>query len=155
MLVQGKYLSFRDNLEDVYKIRREVFQVEQGVDSSIELDEYDKEAVHVIVFVGDKFVATGRLYKKDDKFFIGRIAVLKEERGKKYGDFVVRMLVDRAFLSGANEVLLGSQLSAVGFYERIGFEPYGEEYEEAKIIHRKMRLKKGALCKDCHGKNKL
>ena len=44
----------------------------------------------------------------EEYYKIGRIAVKKECRGKKYGDFIVRMLVDKAFTMGAKEVFVGN-----------------------------------------------
>jgi predicted GNAT family N-acyltransferase len=150
MLVQGKYLSYKDDLKEIFEIRKKVFQLEQGVDPKLEFDQLDKIATHVIVHVGSKAVATGRIIYNADTYVIGRVAVIKEERGKKYGDFVVRMLVDRAFMAGAKEVLIGSQINAIGFYEKLGFTTYGEEYVEAGINHKHMKLKNGNLCKECH-----
>lgn len=148
-MIEGKFLSGEDDLTEAFEIRRQVFQIEQKVDPKLEFDEYDKSAVHVVIHTRDKAVATGRIIKKDNTYKIGRIAVLQEERGKKYGDFVVRMLIDKAFQSGAEEVMVGSQIQAVGFYRKIGFEVYGEEYVEAGINHIAMKLKKEALCKEC------
>lgn len=152
MMVEGKFISYQDeDLDKVFDIRRQVFQIEQGVDAELEFDDLDKEAVHVLVTVGGKAVACGRLLKESDTdcFRIGRVAVLKEERGRQYGDFVVRMLVDRAFQAGAKEIVLGSQLYAVDFYRKIGFVPFGEEYLDAGIKHIPMIMKTGGMCRDC------
>lgn len=149
MLVEGKFRSYQEDLTDAFEIRRKVFQEEQGVSAEIEFDELDKQAVHVIVYVGEKAVATGRVFNEGDTYHIGRVAVLKEERGRQYGDFVVRMLADKAFQTGADEVFLGAQISARGFYEKLGFVPCGEEYIEADILHVPMKLKKEAVCSLC------
>lgn len=150
MIVEGKFLSYKDNLSDAFEIRKQVFQIEQGVSAEEEFDALDKEAIHVVIYSGGKAVATGRLLMLNDKFVIGRVCVRKEERGKQYGDFVVRMLVDKAFQSGAEEVILGSQIHAMGFYEKIGFVPYGEIYMDAGIEHRYMKMIKDQLCKKCN-----
>lgn len=149
MIIQGKFKSYEDDLSDAFEIRKKVFQDEQNVNSEIDYDEWDKYAMHVVIYVSDKAVATGRLVFDGDTYRIGRVAVLKEERGKQYGDFVVRMLVDRAFQSGAKEIILGSQLHVIGFYEKLGFKSFGEEYEEAGIKHMKMRLTQGNMCSKC------
>lgn len=151
-MIEGKYLSYGDDLDEVFKIRKEVFQVEQQVSEEIERDALDQEAIHVLVYSGKKAVATGRILYDGNEYKIGRIAVLKEERGKEYGDFVVRLLVDKAFVSGAKEVLLGAQKQVIGFYEKIGFEVYGEPYMDAGIEHMHMRLRKQNLCRGCGGK---
>lgn len=149
-MIQGKYLFYNDDLSDAFKIREQVFQIEQNVDKEIEFDQLDDEAIHVVVYEKDSPVATGRLLFDGKEFHIGRIAVLKEKRGKKYGDFTVRMLIDKAFLMGAEEVTLGAQLQVIDFYKKIGFIPYGEEYEEAGIMHRNMKIIPSDICKECH-----
>ena len=42
---------------------------------------------------------------------------------------------------GDPEVMLHAQVSAVGFYERAGFQAHGERFEEAGIGHLAMRCK--------------
>lgn len=148
-MIKGVYLNGEEDLTDAFSIRRKVFIEEQKVPEEIEMDELDAYAIHAVAYDGDKAVATGRIIYDGDTYKIGRIAVLKEERGKQYGDFIVRMLVDKAFLHGAKEVLLGAQLPAVGFYEKIGFKPCGEEFEEAGIPHIPMKLQHDGLCKKC------
>lgn len=149
-MIKGVYLNGEDNLTDVLAIRKKVFVEEQKISEEIEFDGMDAYAIHAVAYEADKAVATGRIIYDGDTYKIGRVAVLKEERGKKYGDFIVRMLVDKAFLHGAEEVILGSQLHAAGFYEKIGFEQYGEIFEEAGIPHIHMKLKREGLCKKCN-----
>lgn len=149
MLIEGKYLFFGDNLSDSFAVRGKVFQEEQGIPKEIELDNLDNDAVHVVVYVDHSPVATGRMIFDGKNYYIGRVAVLKEERRKKYGDFVVRMLADKAFMMGAKEIYINSQESVVGFYEKIGFAVCGEKHIEADIIHVPMKLVRTGLCKNC------
>lgn len=149
-MIQGKFLFYLDDLSEVFDIRSQVFQKELGIDSKIDEDGLDLEAAHVLVFNDEnKPVATGRLLFGDNNFRIGRVAVLKEERGKYYGDFVVRMLADKAFLMGAEEVSLCSMCNVQHFYEKIGFESVGDEFEVAGIRHITMVIKNDRVCKKC------
>ena len=150
MVVKGVYLNGENDLTDAINIRRKVFIEEQNVAEEIEIDGMDPYAIHAVAYIEDKAVATGRIIYDGDTYKIGRVAVLKEERGKQYGDFIMRMLIDKAFLHGAEEVILGAQIHAVGFYEKLGFEQYGEVFEEAGISHIHMKLKNGNLCKKCN-----
>ncbi|MGB8451085.1 MAG: GNAT family N-acetyltransferase [Anaerocolumna sp.] len=154
-MVQGKYLYYGDDLSEVFKIRRKVFIDEQGIAPEEEFDDYDNLAVHALVYDNTnnkKAVATGRVYHDGENYRIGRIAVLKEERGKYYGDFVVRLLVDKAFLAGAEEVIINAQVNAIKFYEKIGFIPYGDIFDEAGIEHVVMKVKLNSICKKCDKK---
>ena len=125
-MLEGRYLFFGDDLTDARRIRYEVFEKEQKVPHEIEFDNLDDEAIHVVVYEDQKPVGTGRLLFDGENYKIGRIAVIKEERGKKYGDFVVRMLIDKAFLMGAKRVYANVQLHS-DVYKRQDIELSGEE----------------------------
>jgi predicted GNAT family N-acyltransferase len=117
-------------------IRFTVFVEEQGVPREIELDEYDPICVHAVVFEQGKAVATGRLLPDGH---IGRMAVLKERRGRGIGARMLEALIQRARERGDAEVALSAQVHAVPFYLANGFVPEGEEYVEAGIRHLAMR----------------
>ncbi|MFU0827719.1 MAG: N-acetyltransferase domain-containing protein [Lachnoclostridium sp.] len=155
-MVQGKYLHYGDDLSEVMNIRRKVFVEEQGISEEEEFDEYDDQAIHALVYDVNnekRPVATGRVYYDGNHYRIGKIAVLKEERGKYYGDFVVRLLINKAFLSGAEEVVVSAQKKVVPFYEKIGFKTYGESYEEAGTEHILMKVKLDTVCTKCKEHN--
>lgn len=145
MYITGKYiLGALGGLEDILKIRRKVFIEEQGIPEEIELDGQDDKAIFALAYEeGEDFktpVASGRLLFLGDEFKIGRVCTLKQYRKKGYGDFVVRMLIDKAFTMGAKEVVVDAQLPAVDFYKTIGFTEIGEQFEEAGILHQKMKV---------------
>lgn len=148
-MIQGKFIVGLEGLKETGFIRYQVFTEDQGVPPEEEQDFYDHFAHHLLVLEGDEPVGTGRLIIKDGAFLIGRIAVLPSFRGKGYGEFVVRVLVDRAFLIGAKSVEVHSQLHAVKFYEKLGFEAYGAPYIESGIEHVSMKIQPGQMTSDC------
>jgi len=122
-------------------IRKEVFILEQGVPPELEFDGLDDTAAHVLAFVSDQPVGTGRVLADGH---IGRIAVLCDCRGQGLGAEIVLALVDEAAKAGCNEVYLGAQKHAVGFYEKLGFVAYGEDFMDAGIPHIHMKMSIGA-----------
>jgi predicted GNAT family N-acyltransferase len=121
------------------KIRLEVFVDEQGVPPELEMDELDAEAVHVLATVEGDPVGTGRLVLLEDgNARIGRMAVLRAQRSQGVGSAVLTALVEQARQRGVCTAVLAAQLHAIPFYERGGFTAYGEEFEEAGILHRMM-----------------
>lgn len=134
-MIFGKWYDAKDNLKDAYEIRTKVFVEEQNISKNIEFDNKDKFSNHLVVYKDNMPVATGRLLIENNKYVLGRIAVLKEERGNKYGDLILRMLIRKAFDLGADIIELHSQLSAVEFYKKLGFKIVGKPYEEASILH--------------------
>ena len=119
-------------------IRLAVFVEEQGVPAELEMDEMDVQCIHALAFDGERAVATGRLLPDGH---IGRMAVLKGFRGKGAGGALLAKLMEAAKSRGDREVLLSAQVHAVPFYQAYGFELFGEVYEEAGILHQKMRRK--------------
>ena len=117
-------------------IRFAVFVEEQGVPRDIELDEMDGACVHALAFEGEAAVGTGRLLPDGH---IGRMAVLKQWRGRGIGGRMLERLIEEARSRGDREVALSAQVHAAGFYRAHGFVEEGGEYLEAGIPHQAMR----------------
>ncbi len=158
-MIQGKLLSFGDDLTEVKNIRSRVFIDEFNLSKEVEFDSLDLEAVHVLVY-GDeisednkpKGVATGRITYDGEICEIGHIAVLKEYRNNEYGDFTVRMLINRAMLSGIPEIVIYSPSETIGFFEKLGFVLM-EDFviDQTKDIKMVLNLKDmSSMCKCKH-----
>jgi predicted GNAT family N-acyltransferase len=117
-------------------IRFTVFCEEQGVPREIELDDQDAVSIHVVAYEDGRAVATGRLLPDGH---IGRMAVLKEWRGRGLGGLMLSRLMERAKQRGDREIVLSAQIHAVPFYRAHGFIAHGAEYMEAGIPHQEMR----------------
>ncbi|MHC4166797.1 MAG: GNAT family N-acetyltransferase [Planctomycetota bacterium] len=131
-------VSWSDKQAELTSVRRAVFIEEQNVPESIELDDRDPHCHHVLAC--DKSgtpVGTARI---DANGKIGRMAVLRKYRGLGVGREMLRVIMDCGRANGITDFHLSSQVSAVGFYEKMGFEPSGDEFEEAGITHINMRL---------------
>ena len=131
-----RFADWRQEKELMMRVRTPVFVKEQRVPHDIEIDEFDPLYLHVIATDADgNPVGTARM---SDDGHIGRCAVLKQYRGRGIGAFLVTMLIDKAVDSGLRSVCLNSQVSAVPFYEKLGFVSNGPEYIEANIVHAPM-----------------
>lgn len=124
----------RDRLSD---IRRQVFVVEQRISAAQEFDGLDPGALHWLACTADG-QAVGCVRLVGDR--IGRLAVLPEHRRRGIGAALVRRVIREALEQGRGPLHLHAQSRALGFYEALGFEPQGEEFEEAGIAHRRMVL---------------
>ncbi|MEZ9419372.1 GNAT family N-acetyltransferase [Vibrio breoganii] len=123
--------------DEIFLVRNTVFTAEQGIDTNLDFDGLDEEAVHALVYDNDEPIATGRMLEDGH---IGRIAVLISHRGKGLGTSIMEALVDEARLRSFSRVYLGAQVHALDFYQKLGFEPIGERYEEVSIEHQTMQL---------------
>lgn len=127
-----------DDRHAVYAVRHRVFVQEQGVPEEIEQDALDAEADHALMLdATGRPVATGRLLPDGH---IGRVAVLPEWRGRGLGRRIMEYLTELAGRRGLERIELNAQLDALGFYEALGYEPVGETFIEAGIVHQAMRL---------------
>jgi predicted GNAT family N-acyltransferase/acyl-CoA thioesterase FadM len=122
-------------------LRRAVFVREQGIPESLEWDELDATALHMVLRNGlGRPAATGRLLVEGPGLGrIGRMAVHGALRGAGHGTTVLRALERAARERGDGEVMLHAQFDAREFYRRLGYLPHGEPFEEAGIVHLEMR----------------
>ena len=125
---------------DAAKVRTEVFVQEQRIPEALEWDEADSTALHAVAYNGlGQAVATGRLLKDAaGASKVGRMAVKRALRGSYLGRDILQALTVAAKARGAQAINLHAQRRAEGFYQRAGFTPCGEPFDEAGIAHIEM-----------------
>lgn len=133
-------VALTKDLAKCHELRRIVFTEEQGVSVAEDVDGLDGDAIHFLAEFDSKPVGTARILLKDDSAKIGRVCVLKEARGTHQGKALILACIDWARTEGLKRTVLGSQLHALGFYEALGFTPFGPIYDDAGIDHRDMEL---------------
>lgn len=132
-----RFASWPQDMAPLREVRTRVFIDEQHVPPEEEWDGIDDQCIHVLAIdAEDRPIGTGRLLQ-DGK--IGRMAVLKEWRGKGVGGAILRTLMEEARAQGFTEVRLAAQTQAQAFYEQFGFHAYGKEFMDAGIPHRWMK----------------
>jgi len=129
-----------DDIATCQELRRIVFIEEQGVSEADECDGKDGEALHVIAHLDGTPIGTARVLPFGTTAKIGRVCVLPLARGTGAGVSLIEACHDVARASGATRAILGAQLSALGFYERLGYRAYGDIFDDAGIDHRMMEL---------------
>ncbi|MFD1898916.1 GNAT family N-acetyltransferase [Enterococcus termitis] len=139
-----KIVQTRDTMSDIYldavQIRHQVFMIEQGVPSDIEIDKYEASCIHFVLYDDvNTPVATCRLLPLDNQMMkLQRMAVQKEYRGKDYGRLIVEKAEEFSKEQGFKAITLGAQITALGFYERMGYVKEGEMFLDANIEHYQM-----------------
>lgn len=120
----------------VFVIRGAVFVAEQQVPVEEEWDVRDATADHLLALDGGIPVGTVRLVDLGGGVgLLGRLAVLPKGRGTGTGAALVRAVEGRARERGLTKVELHAQTHALGFYARLGYAAYGEEFLDAGIPH--------------------
>ncbi|HEX5479022.1 MAG TPA: GNAT family N-acetyltransferase, partial [Dehalococcoidia bacterium] len=118
-----------------FAVRIAVFVVEQQIPREEELDDLDAAATHAVGYLDGTPVAAGRLVADEGYAKIGRMAVLREHRGRGYGAAILDALEREARAAGATRTQLSAQLHAAPFYERAGYVREGDVYDEVGIPH--------------------
>ncbi len=121
-----------------FQIRLEVFVHEQNVPLEEERDEHDTTALHFLATDNGEALGTARVILKNAgaTVKITRVAVAKLARGRGIGAALIRHIEDHLF---APEYLLDAQTHALPFYERLGYNAYGDVFMEGGITHMHMR----------------
>ena len=123
---------------DAKLIRTNVFVEEQGFVE--EFDSLDKISTHLVLYDNGKPVATGRFYTENNNdYYIGRLSVIKEYRGRGLGSKIIDEAERIIALKGGKAILLHSQCQAIPFYKIHGYQPFGESDFDEDRPHQWMR----------------
>jgi predicted GNAT family N-acyltransferase len=143
---------------DCVAVRFEVFVHEQNVSPEGERDALDDDprTLHAVAYGDDGVaLAAGRLLAPHTDTghgtgtghgamdpatpHIGRVAVSKRARGTGAGRAIMTFLESEALVrhgaGGSVRVELSAQDQAMGFYEKLGYVPYGDGYLDEGIWH--------------------
>jgi predicted GNAT family N-acyltransferase len=124
----------------IRSVRTAVFIHEQNVPVELEWDGLDVQSLHVVAeLMTGQSIGSGRLLPDGHIGHIGRMAVLRDYRGRGVGRGLLLELLALARELGFKSIELNAQSHAVGFYERLGFAIVSAEFMEAGIPHRTMR----------------
>ncbi|BCT66828.1 Acetyltransferase [Nitrosospira sp. NRS527] len=131
--------SWQDDIRALRRIREAVFIYEQGVPAELEWDEFDVNCIHVLASdSAANPVGTARLLLDGS---IGRMAVLREYRGKRVGTALMQRLLREAESRQMQQVTLNAQVYAIEFYKKFGFRVTGKAFLDAGISHVRMVLR--------------
>jgi predicted GNAT family N-acyltransferase len=121
--------------EDARKIRNEVFVKEQGFND--EFDEVDDIATHIVIYDRELPISTCRIFFHMEKqsYVIGRIAVIKEYRGKNIGARMLRISEENIKKKSGKSVMLSAQVRVAEFYEKRGYQKQGVIYYDEDCPH--------------------
>lgn len=118
------------------EVREAVFVKEQGFRD--EFDETDRVAAHFVLFDGeDRPVATCRVFwdSEMEAYILGRLAVLREYRGRELGSLLVQEAEKYVRQKGGGMIALHSQCRAAAFYKKLGFMEFGEIGDDEGCPH--------------------
>jgi predicted GNAT family N-acyltransferase len=124
---------------EAFRLRREVFIIEQNVPPDEEFDADDFTAFHVVAIQAGEVAGTLRLIYAKDYVKIGRVVVGIKWRGRGIAGAMLRYAMDEHRDARDNRFHLAAQSDKMGLYERFGFEAYGDEFLDVAIPHFNMK----------------
>ncbi|MEM8778071.1 MAG: GNAT family N-acetyltransferase [Cyanobacteria bacterium P01_G01_bin.49] len=138
--IKIKQVDWQDKLDDIKMIRFLVFQQEQGIDAALEFDGYDRNCDHLLVYLESQAVGTARIrYLTSTSVKIERLAVLYQARKQGIGTKLMRKALEIIEAKKTyQEIIIHAQVYLQSMYEKLGFDPVGDRFEEAGIVHIKM-----------------
>lgn len=133
-----RILRWEDEASLIQIVRTAVFIQEQHVPAELEWDEFDETSMHVLACdARGQPIGTARLLPDGH---IGRMAVLKEWRRQGIGSAILQKVLKEMISQGMHKAILNAQVTAVGFYQKFGFQIAGNEFMDAEIPHVQMFL---------------
>jgi len=126
-------------LEDAFFVRQTVFVKEQNVPVEEEIDEFEKDSIHFVLYDDNKEpVGAGRYRIFAEYGKVERICILSTNRKGGAGKAVMNKIEEYALSNGAPALKLNAQTHAIPFYSKLGYEVISEEFLDAGIPHRTM-----------------
>lgn len=134
-------VSLNHEIEICLNIRAKVFIEGQNIPVEEEIDDLDGISDHYILKLDGAPVGTARVRYIDNKAKIERVAILSKYRGLGLGKELMEYVVKDIKASKlVNMAVLGAQMYAIPFYEKLGFSVCSDEYEDAGITHKEMQI---------------
>ncbi|MBR1619953.1 GNAT family N-acetyltransferase [bacterium] len=134
-----EYKKFIGLNDDTIKIRTSVFIDEQGFKD--EFDEIDKTCSHIVLYDNEKPIATCRYFREGENYHIGRVAIIKEYRGKHLGNKIMQ-IAETEIRGKCKEskcvIEVSAQVRVSEFYEKLEYNAVGNIYFDEYCEHIKM-----------------
>lgn len=133
-------VNYSEETQGIEQIRRRVFHEEQNIDEELEFDGLDETSEHLLAYLNQEPIGTLRIREVNQKIVkIERLAVLATARnqgiGRKLMEYAIALITEK---NQYEQIVIHAQYHLKIFYQSFGFQPIGETFEEAEILHIKM-----------------
>ncbi|WP_044337657.1 GNAT family N-acetyltransferase [Rossellomorea aquimaris] len=128
-----------DQIQEVFNIRKTVFVEEQKVPLEEEIDEFENDSTHFVLYDQNHAVGAGRFRILDGIGKVERICVLESVRGKGAGREIMLAIEEYAKQLPLSQLKLNAQTYAIPFYESLDYKVTSDEFLDAGIPHKAMK----------------
>ncbi|WP_453990396.1 GNAT family N-acetyltransferase [Bacillus nitroreducens] len=133
--MEARIVTDNKELDDAFTVRKVVFVDEQKVPLEEEIDQFEDEATHIVLYDDNEPVGAGRFRVLDGYGKVERICVLASHRKKGAGNIIMHKMEEIAKERGISKLKLNAQTQAENFYKKLGYETVSGIFMDAGIPH--------------------
>ena len=111
------------------QLRYELFFAEHNLPWDVVFNQCQANDFHAAISIEDRLVAYGQLVPQCDRIYqICQMVVEPSYQRQNLGRKILSFLIEIAKQEGAIALTLNARLTAVGFYQKLGFKTFGTPF---------------------------
>ena len=124
------------------QLRNDILRKPLGLSFSAEELEKEKDNLLMSAYEDDQILGCCMLVEEDPQTVrLRQMAVLDDLQGKGIGKALMNFAENLARDRGYKKITMHARKNAIGFYEKMGYQKSGQEFEEITIPHYVMEKK--------------
>jgi ribosomal protein S18 acetylase RimI-like enzyme len=122
--------------QQMVQLRNEILRKPLGLEFTPEELEKEKDEILIGAFEEEKMLGCCMLIKVDKSTVrLRQMAVLNNLQGKGIGRALMQFAENIARDRGYRKIIMHARASAIGFYEKLGYQVSGTQFEEVTLPH--------------------
>lgn len=121
--------------QQMLRLRDDVLRKPLGLSFTPEELEKEKEHLLIAAFEDERMKGCCMLVKENSCARLRQMAVVNDVQGKGIGKALMQFAENLARDRGFKKITMHARKNAVGFYEKMGYQIVGKEFEEITIPH--------------------
>jgi len=126
------------NWQDALPLRQEVLWPDKPI-SFCQVDG-DEDAQHYGVYKAGSLVCVASVYKNKDVARLRKFATLDAFQRLGIGSRLIKHIMRELQHEGIRLFWCDARITAAGFYEKLGMEKQGEEFNKSGVLYFKMQI---------------
>ena len=120
----------------VIKLRNDILRRPLGLTFTDEELEKEKQNLHIAAFEDEQMLGCCMLVEEGPQTVrLRQMAVINDLQGKGIGRALMQFAENLARDRGYRKITMHARKNAVGFYEKMGYRKFGDEFQEITIPH--------------------
>ena len=120
----------------VIKLRNDILRRPLGLTFTDEELEKEKHNLHIAAFEDEQMLGCCMLVEEGPHTVrLRQMAVINDLQGKGIGRALMQFAENLARDRGYRKITMHARKNAVGFYEKMGYRKFGDEFQEITIPH--------------------